>query len=104
MFNTSNKMIATNNIRTGMVKFWHDKKKYAFIIDDDNGRIPTGTMTGADGITYGCVLGNETAKEFYTYKRFLADTGSRLFNGEKVQYELVETTKGIHAINVKSKQ
>jgi hypothetical protein len=49
-------------------------------------------------------LGNETAKECYTYKRFLADTESRLFNGEKVQYELVETTKGIYAINVKSIQ
>lgn len=97
-------MIATNNIRTGRVKFWHDTKKYAFIIDDENGKIPTGTRMGADGIIYGCVLGNETAKECYTYKRLLADTEVRLVNGEKVQYELVETTKGFHAINVKSIQ
>lgn len=68
-------------LRTGIVKFWHDEKGYAFIIDD------------------------ETKKEIYTYKKVLHPTETRLFNDLKVQYELKEKCgKGLdqtHAINVK---
>jgi CspA family cold shock protein len=67
---------------TGTVKFWHEEKGYAFIIED------------------------ETKKEFYTYKKVLAPTSTRLFNEERVEFELKEKCgKGqdqTHAINVRS--
>jgi cold shock CspA family protein len=69
-------------IRTGKVKFWHDEKGYAFIIDE------------------------ETKKEFYTYKKVLHPDEKRLFNDNKVEYELKEkcgkSANEIHAINVKT--
>ena len=69
-------------LRTGTVKFWHDVKGYAILIDD------------------------ETKKEYYTYKKLLAEGETRLVGNEKVQYELKkvnkETPNGHHAINVKS--
>lgn len=57
-------------LRTGKVKFWHDEKGYAFIIDDIDG------------------------KEYYTHRNYFVDPSVRLVgnieNGkiERVQYEL----------------
>ena len=69
-------------MRQGTVKFWHEEKGYAFIIDD------------------------ETKKEFYTFKKVLDKSITRLFNEERVEFELKEKCgKGqdqIHAINVRS--
>lgn len=67
-------------IRTGKVKFWHDVKEYAFIVD------------------------NENQKEYYTYKKLLSDGETRLVAGEMVEFDTKETNKGTHAINVRSIQ
>ena len=68
-------------LRTGIVKFWQDEKGYAFIIDD------------------------ETKNEFYTYKKVLHSSETRLHNESKVEFELKENCgrgcNETHAINVK---
>ena len=68
-------------METGIVKFWHEEKGYAFIVCD------------------------KTKKEFYTYKKVLNPEYSRLFNDQKVSFELKEKSgrdrNQIHAINVK---
>ncbi len=76
-----------NETRIGTVKFWHDQKGYSFIIDD------------------------ETKKEYYTYRKNLAEGVTRLTGNieegiiEKVTFELKDHSgkdrKQIHAINVK---
>lgn len=65
----------------GKVKFWHDEKGYAFIIEENTG------------------------KEYYTYKKYLVAGETRLFENSIVEFELEDKgSKGMHAINVKTIQ
>ena len=50
---------------------------------------------------YAFIIDNKDNKEYYTYRKLLADGVDKLFENEEVQFELQETAKGIHAINVK---
>lgn len=65
----------------GTVKFWHDEKGYAFIIE------------------------TETKKEYYTHRKVLAAPHTRLVANEKVEFELQnkcgKERDQTHAVNVK---
>jgi len=94
--------------RTGRVKFWNESKGWGYIIDDENGTIKTGTELKGD-TTYGCVVGSSEdkarAKERYTYVKLLDPAHSRLFNGNRVEFDLKEKagprSDQTHAVNVK---
>jgi cold shock CspA family protein len=63
--------------KTGIVKFWNEKKAYGFITCEDG-------------------------KEYYTYKPYLLGE-ERLWEKHKVSFEVKEKEKKPdHAINVKS--
>lgn len=74
-------------MRTGTVKFFHDEKQYAFIIDD------------------------ESKTEYYTHKKTFSKGQDRLTGNieqgkiEKVEYELKEKCgkdrNQTHAVNIK---
>lgn len=78
--------MADEKLRTGKVKFFHDEKGYAFIIDDENG------------------------KEYYTHRNYFVNPETRLVGNmeksihEKVQYVLKEKSgrnrNEVHAKNL----
>lgn len=73
--------LSSSEVKTGKVKFWHEEKGYGFIIED------------------------KTGDEFYTYKKKLDPSHSRLFNENKVEFEIEEYAgrdkDQTHAINVR---
>lgn len=63
--------------KTGVMKWFNNRKGYGFLFDDD---------------------GNEI---FVHYSAILSDGYKSLKEGEKVSFEVTEGKKGLQAINVK---